>query len=241
MVRGEVIRVTALDSRGRPEIPGQPATYVVAKAVARININEVTEAGSNEVQRNDDNERRLLLITPEQTIRYKIDIDFLRVDPGVVNLVSGLPTVSNAMGDLVGFDANTRVKATSFALEVWTRLSMRCADGSRQWGYTLFPFCKGGIMSGFSFDNSAVTFGLRGAATQRGNKWGVGPYAIDDSPVLVSGNTPWRQIVTTVPPPSPTNGIDTVIEGGNASMTSDNVIDGQFVVTSPDVVDGGEA
>lgn len=241
MVRGSVLRVTRLDSAGYPDSLGQPLLNAVSKAVSKVTIDEVVDSSRSEMLRNDEDQRRILLRRNEQTIRYLTDINFLKVDPGVLSIVAGVPLVTNAQGDVVGFDARTRMKATSFALEVWSTLSgAACADGPR-WGYTVFPFLKGGWLSGFAFANSLVTFNLTRAATQRGSKWGHGPYVVDDSPEPVSRNTHWRNRTTSLAPPQPTNGIEEVFEGGNASMTTDNVLDGEFVVTSSRIVDGGEA
>lgn len=269
-VRGSAIRVTALDKRGRL---GDPSIrYAVSRTTARVQIDEVTEGGSNEVVKNDEEERRLLLVQAPQTIRHVVGLDFLRVDPGLLNLVSGLPIVRNAAGDVTGFDSKTKLPAASFALEVWTRLAgQRCADrlagfgemkfgegpfgGSGmitpvpQWGYTLFPFLKGGVLTGFAFNNGLVSFNLRAAQTRRGSKWGSGPYSIDGPrvglPSPVSRNLSWKNFLITSPPPEQTDGVvefTDIIDGGTATMTSSDILDGgTAALTSPLVVDGGIA
>lgn len=245
LVRGSVIRVTGLDRQGR--IPS-PIRYAVSKSVAKVTIDEVTEPGDNEMLRSEDDERRLLFVRPTQIIRHQTGIDFLRVDPGVLSLVAGVPVILNANGDVAGFDSQTKRPPVAFAMEVWTRLTERCADGSRQWGYTLFPFLKGGSLTGFSFANGLVSFNLTGAQTRRYSRWGYGPYDIDGQFMRlldpVSGNVSWHQTLVTGAPPAPTDGIvefDDVIEGGTATVTTGDVLDGQFVVTSPRVLDGGVA
>lgn len=246
-VRGSVIRVTGLNSFGRVR---RPTPYAVSKAVARVTIDEVTERGSNEMMRTDEDEPRLLLVSSSQTIRYVTSIDFLRVDPGMLNLVSGVPLVTNSSDDVVGFDSKTKIAAAAFGLEVWSKLDgSRCAGGAQQWGYTLFPFLKGGILDGFSFDNGLVTFRLQRAQTRRFGGWDYGPFDIDGPglrlPSLVSGNTPWRNTLVTGSPPEVTDGIqfldEDVIEGGNASFTSSDIVDGEFVSTSPQVIEGGRS
>lgn len=240
MVRGSVIRVTALDKRGR--IPSR-VQYAVTNALATITIDEVSESGANEMIRNEEEERRLLFVRAPQTIRYKAGIDFLRCDPSILSLVSGVPTVTNADGDIVGFDGRSRLPANAFALEVWTRLTERCADGTPQWGYTVFPYLKGGVLSGFAFSNGLVAFDLVGAQTRRYPGWADGPFG-SDMTSGVSGNTAWRQTLTALPPPEVTEGVvefEDAIEGGNAMMTGSDVVDGQFVLTSNGVVNGGTA
>jgi len=246
MVRGSAVRITGLDSRGR--LPS-PVPYAVSKSVARIVVSEVTETGGNEVLRGGDrDEPRLHFVKPDQTIRYDVDVDFLRVDPGVLSMVAGVPIVRDAAGDIIGFDATTTTKAASFALEVWSRLSGVACAGQREYGYTLFPFLKGGLLSGFAFANGLVSFNLRGARGRRSGRWGVGPWDISgpyqrlDPPV--SGNTMFRPVRTTLAPPEPFAGVREFldhIDGGTATMTSDDIIDGGGVETSPWIIEGGAA
>lgn len=246
MVRGSAIRVTGL--KPCSSIP-DPIVFGVSKSVTRVAINEQSEGGTNELQRNEEDEPRLHLVTPAEMIRFTADIEFIRCDPGVLSLVSGVPVVENAVGDIVGFDSDTRLPAKAFALEVWARLAAEaCAPGERRYGYTLFPFLKGGFVSGFQFSDGLVSFSLRNAKTRRASKWGKGPYDLTGEferlYTPVSGNLMFRSFITTAPPPTQTDGVQEftdVIEGGTASSTSSDILDGQFVVTSPDTVEGGYA
>lgn len=270
MVRGSAIRVTGLGSAG--QVP-EPIQFATSKSVAKVTISEVIESGNNETMKSDqvDDRVRLRLNQPDVTVRYTADIDFLKVDPGVLWLVAGMPLVYNAppygfgLGafgetpfggdvdlsahDLIGFDMETRRPAVSFALEIWSRLAgTACEDGTRQWGYTLFPFLKGGYLSGFEFSKGLVSFNLRGAQARRVARWGVGPHDLEGEHERliepVSGNTLYRQMLTTAPPPTEVCGlqqITDVIEGGSASDTTADIIDGEFTDTSVWVVEGGMA
>jgi hypothetical protein len=250
MVRGSGLRATGLTAKG--EVP-EVVQYVTSKSVSVIRINEVVESGSNEVLRTEDaNEPRIKLTRPDQTIRYTADIDFLRTDPGILSLMTNVPQVTNAQGEIVGFDATTRLPAAAFALEVWSKIIGQPCDpeGNRMWGYTLLPFLKGGIISGFVFQNGLVSFRLKGAQTRRGSKWGPGPYDLEGlhQRLLqpVSRNTAWRSFPTSAQPPTQQQGIqvlaDDVIEGGSASSTTADTLDNEFaVITEPWIVDGGSA
>lgn len=242
MVRGSAIRVTNLDRCGDV---GDPVTYAVSKSVASVRINDVVESGVTDTLRTDEDEIRMRLVQSDTTIRYLVDVDFLRVDPGLLSIVTGVPMVTNDAGDVVGFDSVPRLPAKAFALEVWSRLAdSSCTDG-RKWGYTVFPFLKGGYVSGFTFANSRVSFNLRGAQSRKSDRWGVGPYDLEGPwrrlLTDVSRNTPWRTTVTTGAPPTEQPGIQTyedVIYGGSA-VTSDDVIDGND--GSPWIINGGRA
>lgn len=267
MVRGSAVRITGLGKRG--ELP-DPIQYAVSKSVATVQINEVTEASSNEFigLDSEDDENRLHFIRPEQPLFYTVDVDFLRTDPGVLSLVAGVQLIYDypgfgmfAFGEgpfggtvpdgatVIGFDSETRQPAASFALEVWSRLAgENCAPGVREYGYTLFPFLKGGYLSGFKFENGLVSFNLRKAMTRKVPRWGVGPYDLEGPQErlteMVSRNSMFRTLVTTAPPPAEQDGIQTttdVIDGGTATVTSADVVDGQTVSTSVWIVEGGRA
>lgn len=318
MVRGSTLRVTDLDTRGRitGDVDGTGTIkYAVSKYASKVTINEVTESGSTDLQRTDlSNEPRIILRRPETTIRFGVDLDFLKVEPSLLHMISSVPVVYNDAGDAVGIDMNTRLPVASFALEVWSKINsvsrvgqedpgvaiggfggdafggtgfgdgdisrtyssiagcdrvtysggygagefggMPLGDTSpdysvtfRQWGYTLFPWLKGGYLSGFTFSNGLVSFGLRGARTQRGSKWGRGPYAIDAEGAHliepVGRKTNWRTTIVTADPPEIGCGVMQLadyIDGGTASATSADTLDGGSAgFSSPDAVEGGNA
>lgn len=266
MVRGSAIRVTGLGRQGQlPDL----IPYAVSKSVTKVTINEVTEAASNEMLRTEEDEARLHFVRSTQTIRHTVDIDFLRVDPGVLSLVTGVPLVlrpgtygfgegpfgegpfgeGSSSGDIGGFDSDTKRPAASFALEVWSKLAgVYCADGQQQYGYTLLPFLKGGHLSGFTFQNGLVSFNLRAAQTRKVPRWGVGPYDLEGPHKrllkVVSRNSTFQNFTTPAVPPTEACGIQEtqdIIEGGNAASTSEDIVDGEFVVTSPWIIEGGRA
>jgi len=211
-VRGSVIRATLLDSCGNPD-PGASAV-VVSKRISTVTIDEVTDDGTNIRERNFGDELCIVDDAFTQIIGYTADIALCGVDPGLVSLLTGQPVVTNAAGDIVGFDATTEVDLDSFgfALEVWSRIAGSACDpsGFRPWGYTVFPFLKGGRIGGFSFENGAVQFTISGAQTRDGNGWGVGPFDVDrdetnaPSPLnsALGENTHYRNILVTLDPPA---------------------------------------
>ena len=210
-VRGSVIRVTRLDACGNPD-PGASAV-VVSKRVSSVTIDEVTEDGTNIRDRNFADELCVVDDSFTQILGYTAEIALCGVDPDLISLFTGQPVVTNAAGDVVGFDATTDVNLDSFgfSIEVWSRIAGAACDtsGNRQWGYTVFPFLKGGRLGGFSFENSAVQFTISGAQTRDGNGWGVGPYDVDRSAAnapaplnsALTTNTHYRSMLVTLDPP----------------------------------------
>lgn len=211
-VRGSVIRVTRLDACGNPD-PGASAV-VVSKRISSVTIDEVTDDGTDIRDRNFADEMCIVDNAFTTIIGYTADVALCGVDPGLVSLLTGQPVVTNALGEIVGFDATTEVDMDSFgfAIEVWSRIAGGACDpsGNRPWGYTVFPFLKGGRIGGFTFENAAVQFTISGAMTRDGNGWGVGPFDVDrdelgapaplNSPL--GANTHYRSILVTLDPPT---------------------------------------
>lgn len=212
-VRGRVIRVTKLNSCGVPD-PGASAV-VVSKRVSSVTIDEVTEDGTNIRERNFADELEIVDDAYTQVLGYSGAIALCGVDPGLISLFTGQPVVQNAAGDIVGFDAKTGIDLDGFgfALEVWSKIAGAACDasGRRKWGYTVFPFFKGGRIGGFSFENAAVQFSITGAQTRDGAAWGTGPFQVDrgagpafaPAPLFtpLTSTTHYRNQLVTLDPP----------------------------------------
>lgn len=210
-VRGRVIRVTKVDGCGNP-IPGESAV-AVSKRISSVTIDEVTEEGTDIRERNFGDEMCIIDDAFTDVLGYTAEVALCGVDPNLITFMTGQPLVENAAGDVVGFDAQTGIDLDSFgfSLEVWSRIAGSACDpsGNREWGYTAFPFLKGGRLGGFSFENGAVQFTISGAQTRDGNGWGVGPFDVDrdetGSPAplhtALAPNTHYRNIVVTLDPP----------------------------------------
>lgn len=211
-VRGSVIRVTRLDACGNPD-PGTSAV-VVSKRISTITVDEVSEEGNNIRERNFAGELCVVDDAYADIIGFGVSADLCGVDPDLISLFTGQRVVKNAAGDVVGFDAETGVDLDNFgfALEVWSKIAGGACDpsGNRQWGYTVFPFLKGGRLGGFSFEDGAVQFSIQGAQTRDGNGWGAGPFDVDrdadgdPAPLFepLSPSTAFRNILVSVTPPT---------------------------------------
>lgn len=267
MVRGSAIRITALDSCGA--IPDDAIRYAVSKCVARVSISDITEDSSNEVVRDSGDDPALHFFKPAEVLGYSADIEFLKVNPAVLQLVTGIEPVSDWEDQIIGFDNKMRVKSPAFALEVWSRLvrAANCDQGfglspfgegpfggdTRRYGYTLFPFLKGGYITGYEIANGLVSFKVVGAQTRWGASWGRGPYDLTPEeytrlPTPVSGNTAWRNLILDTTIPGDTEGVVVtfdVIDNGTASnpdpLATGTVDGGTSSTTSAGLVEGGRA
>lgn len=212
-VRGSVIRVTRLDGCGNPD-PGDSAV-VVSKRISTISVDEVSEEGTNIRDRNFGGELIVVDDAYAEIVGFTLDSTFAGVDPELITMMTGHPIVKNAAGDVVGFDAlgGIDLDGFGFAIEVWTKIAGTNCDpsGNRPWGYTVFPFIKGGRLGSFSFEDGAVQFQMTGAQTREGNGWGVGPFDVDrgvtgtPSPLFtpIPANAHFRNILVTLDPPAP--------------------------------------
>jgi hypothetical protein len=253
MVRGSTLRVTGLRPNGA--VPSDtPISCVVSRSTIKVTLDEVTDDQSDQTLRDEVDQPRIHLAGSDDVVGYGAGIDFLRVDPDLLSLLTGVPVALDAAGNAVGFDAQTKLPVTSFGLEVWSKLSGPiCADGQK-WGYTLFPLLRGGYLSGLAFDNALVSFSIVGAMTGRGSLWNVGPHDLEGQferlLVRVSGNDSWITGITGVPPPEQTDGIVTFedrVRNGTATDPMPDpdapvrLIGGTAASTSPWIVSGGRA
>lgn len=218
-VRGSVIRATRLDACGEYEVG--TSVVAVSKRISSIQFARQQIDGTDIRDENfageictEDRARPTLL-------GYNTDIALCGVDPAMLNLFADVPLVKNAAGDTVGFDATDDIDLDSFgfALEIWSRLAGNQCDssGRRQWGYTVVPFIKGGVLGDFSFQNAAVNFNITGARTESGNNWGVGPYDVDlgagpgfaPSPLHepLPATSHFRPMIVSLDPPAPSCGV----------------------------------
>lgn len=233
LVKGRRIRVTALDSCGRP-IYGD-CSQVTSKGFISVAFTANTTDSDEISVTNAAGEVCVFEAAVTSLTGYSIEISFCEVDPELFALVTGQPVVTAADGStVIGFDVDTKIglENSNFALELWAgspagdACSTEGAQGS--FGYLLLPFLKGGILGDFTVENGAVTFTLTGANTAEGNSWGVGPYDVmlDASsapgPMTspVSTSVALRTMIVDVAPPEAVCGCRPVLDSTEDAITS---------------------
>lgn len=172
MVRGSVARFTLLDHRGNPVIG--PSSVITTKGITTVAVNEIIESRATALMRTPYDDPRVITRERTNTIGFSADIALCGVDPDLIHMLTGQSRVTNALGDVVGNDAELRSRVVNFSMEVWSKLTQP-VDGY-SFGYTVFPRIRGGRVSGFSFKNGAIDFAVTGSRTYKNNKWGYGPY-----------------------------------------------------------------
>jgi hypothetical protein len=214
LVRGRVMRATRLDACGR--IADRACSSIVSEGVVSVALTAIIDEGE-EINVTNMAGRSCAKDTPDPTFNgYGVAITFCDVDPQLYAMMTNQSVVYDIFGTAVGFRVNSKVKTgdANFALEVWTNVpGVACDDANAagSFGYTLFPFIKGGVLGDFTIENAAVSFTLTNAATRDGNAWGKGPYNVVPS----VGGTSEVQTVTTTG--TPTGGTFTLTFGGQST------------------------
>lgn len=232
LVKGRRIRLTRLDGCGRPVFGD--CSSVVSKGFISVAFTANTTE-SDEINVTNAAGEVCVFEPAETTLTgYAVEIAFCEVDPELFSLVTGQPVVTDAAGNVIGFDIDTATSLTGsgFALELWAgsaagdACSTEGAQGS--FGYLLLPFLRGGIVGDFTVENGSVTFTITGAATRDGNSWGVGPYSDiqigaggQPGPMLqpIGTTVALRTILTDVAPPEAACGCRPLLDPSLPALT----------------------
>ena len=245
-LRSSVIRLTELTARGGVK---SPITTGVTHRVRAVRVDELVEDPGNTRLSDERGLLRGYIRRHAETVGYSLSIEFTHVDPAILMMLTDVPIVLDSRGHVVGFDVNTEIGTTAFALEVWTKLGgQACIGGVPEYGYTIFPNLFGGRLSGFTFANGLVSFNVIGARTRLNSGWGVGPYDLvaGDTPRLpepIQPSTQFRTLVLPSVPPEPFCGVSSFVDeiDGGFVVTSPDIVDGEFVETSEAIINGGAA
>lgn len=212
VVRGKRVRVTELNACS---VPVSGGSFVVSSGFIQATIESDVEDGDEYVQKNADGALCINERAPDSLKRLNITIDWCKVDPDIVNLITGYPQEMDG-ADAVGFRIEEGQADTRWALEIWTGLSdQECAAGAVQYGYLLIPNITGSTLGEITIENAAATFQTTGYTEGRSG-WDVGPYDVIGSPAgpldLAISSTQHALLRTTeVTPPTAVCGAQTPI------------------------------
>lgn len=183
LVRGRVLRATALDGCGRPKAAA--CSSIVTDGFISVAFTANTDTGT-EISVTNASGKVCIRDTPCPIFTgYTVELVFCEVNPQLYAMLSGQESVFDSDGNAVGFRVNSDISAcdSGVALELWSAVpGVVCdvADTGAQgsFGYVLVPFLQGGVLGDFTLENDAVSFTITGAATKTGSGWGVGPYNV---------------------------------------------------------------
>lgn len=174
ILKGKRVRVTELDDCGAP-VPG--GSFVVSDGFVTVTLGAELESGDEFVQKNADGALCINQRDPDLLKRLNVTINWCRVDPDIVSLITGSPVELDGGGDTVGFRIEEGRADTKWALELWTGIAGQLCgeDGFPFYGYILLPFVLGSSFGDLTIENAAVTFDTTGY-TSGSSGWGVGPF-----------------------------------------------------------------
>jgi len=176
VVRGKRVRVTELDACGIPVIGG---SFAVSDGFIQVAITAELESGDEFIQKNANGALCINDRSPDALKRLNVIVDWCRVDPDVVSLITINPVEVNggSGGDVVGFRIQEGSADTNWGLEVWTGLGGDACGDDVEYGYLLIPYITGATLGDITVENGAATFQTTGY-THGNSGWGVGPYEV---------------------------------------------------------------
>lgn len=174
LVRGKVARFTLLDQCGFPVVT--KGTYTT-EGFVQVASTKNYDAG-DEIKVRLANGRIGVHEVGQQTfLNYSIEIDLVKINPGVLTMLTGDAAVLDWNTTIVGWEETELVAVNAnFALEVWTATAgVRCSAGSLVSGYMLYPFITQATMDIDPISDKEITVAIKGVS--EGNpSWGKGPY-----------------------------------------------------------------
>lgn len=218
LVRGTVARFTNLDQCGLPVYTkGTYTTDGFIQIQGTKNYDqgdEVKVRGANGLIQVHEPGR-------VSFVNFTVQIDLIKVNPGVLVMLTGDAGVLDYQSTLVGWEEKELVALnTNFAIEVWTATSAaRCSAGALLRGYMLYPLIGQAYMEVDPITDKEINVSIHGMSYTNPT-WGKGPYggtgASIPGPIAQDAlNTPGRLLqvidplahrhfeITPIAPPAP--------------------------------------
>lgn len=216
VVRGNRMRFTRVDDCG--EIVYGTCSTVVTDGFVSVEYSANIEEAEEILLKNAAGQICILDTTCPELKWYDLEMEFCRVDPDLLSLMTGSEVVEDGSGGSVGISIGTKLSCPEgFALEVWANIAgaSNCEEGGRAYGYFLVPWVTNAIIGDFSIENDAITLQVS-ARSSNNHAWGAGPYDVvlddvgDPSPLLTPLDTDTHLLIqkTLLAPPELTDGCE---------------------------------
>ncbi|MEU0770641.1 fibronectin type III domain-containing protein [Streptomyces albogriseolus] len=213
VVEGDRIRITRVDSCGRP-IYGDCAA-VVTDGIVSIKFTPEVEEGEEKTQVNFAGRNCLSRAGCDTVKWWSVEMVWCNINFDAFSFMN--PTYRlrrNEEGDPIGFYVSNKVDCSAgYAVEVWAQIdgaSDACTgeEAQGQWIYVPIPWIAGATPSEITIGGEdSVTFTSTGK-TRSGNRWGRGPYnveIVDGIPAplgeAIDPEEPMGWILTSLAPP----------------------------------------
>lgn len=221
-LRGKRMRVTVLDTAGRPVIGD--SSVVSTKGVVTVSYTSNVEDGEAVSVPNMNGETCVSEPAVQTFTGFGVEVEFCEVDFALLGIVTGQEVYVDEDGVIIGITESTDVDlaAVNFALEMWLG-----STNPGEYGYVLTPFLGGGTIGDITIENGAISFTVTGLQTKNGTAWGKGPYNVElvagvPAPLRVpmKANDHRRIITTKVAPPAVYAGATPLLDATDPAITS---------------------
>lgn len=219
-VRGEVMRVTALDNCCAP-VDNTCGVVITDGFISAVVTQEIEAAQSITVKNAKD---QVCVYDPgcDSLLDLTVVLTLCKVNPELISIMTGQEVVLDYAGVAVGTRRSTDLACDRrFAVEIWTQVPNTACVGTpplKQFGYFLLPCLRAATITGdITIDGAnAISVELT-AKTTIPSLWGVGPDTVDQQYYVVAAdalNTPSLLLtpigstdhdhmqLTTIPPPA---------------------------------------
>ena len=179
VVRAPALRVTRLDECGVPEVTA--CSSATSAGFVEIALTKVLQDRQDALQLTANGD--ICVDKPKAPILrwYEGNIQFCRLDPELLNIMTADPLVLNDAADpvAIGWDTDVGdIELSNFALEFWVGTEDEsCDDGSVVYGYGILPWMRQGYLTDVTIGNAVATWTVN-AITRSNSQWGVGPYNV---------------------------------------------------------------
>lgn len=178
-VRGKRLRVTELDECGGVS---DKSNMITSDGFISVTISPETEDGSEIIVKNANGDICINEIGNPSFKYFTVEIEFCRVNPALLAIMTNADEYLDYAGDLSGFTVPEGTLSGAFALELWLGMSGQgCLSGNsgEASAYMLLPYVSQGVLGELEINGEdAITFKMTASVTKGGNTWGVGPYNV---------------------------------------------------------------
>lgn len=210
-IKGTVMRTIKLDVCGNP-VSGGSGVLIVEPGYISIKPDPQYEDGTEFTQKRADGTLCINQKDQGQLKRVALDVQLCVLNPDLIVQLTGGRELFTAAVTGSGVMFNDSLLATHTSLETWQQVAGRnaCVNGVQQYVYWAFPHTVNWQVQGFTVDNNAFTYDLKGETVGAGT-WGLLPTTLPPNTYLggaglVLPGDHYGYNVTTTAPPTGTNG-----------------------------------
>lgn len=213
-IQGLALRVTRLDACCAPAT-GTTCDYVVSDSFVTLNLTAELEDPDEFIVKLANGKLCINETGCATLKRFNFELEVCNADPDLFDIISGVNTVVDYNGDVVGFEIDESLGSCNrFALEFWTKVvGDECTDpttGAAQYLYWLLPCVSNGRIGDITIENAPLTWTLNAEALPS-STWARGPFDVvpinssnDPGPLLspIGNGTALHVQFTTIAPPT---------------------------------------